>query len=421
MMNATPTPSPTAALVQGSAPSRKGESNATDTPFGQILSSEIALLSPDDAQPSRQPKSLADRLKELLDTPSDVTQAADAGRVPGAPVDPGIPATTAPDVDTLLATGFSLVSPTQDLPAEADEADADATPLMQDAGIPFVLASVAQPGAGTPTGEVKASGDMTPENIAMGANTGHDQNPEAHPVATRSAAPTAHPDAVSMTSAAVFATAPATISATTPTAAGTLAAPTEKDVLAGLSSSRPAVDGARMPEVPPELASTPVSRPVAPPTAADTGPTPALAAMPRLAPEVGSSAWNQALGERIVWMASGKQQTASLTLNPPHLGPLQVVLNVTSDQATANFFAAQPEVRHAIEAALPRLREMMNEAGIQLGQASVSADTPSQNQASEQQVVRASSHESGEYIEADAQPTAQPAPRVMRGLVDTFA
>ena len=44
-------------------------------------------------------------------------------------------------------------------------------------------------------------------------------------------------------------------------------------------------------------------------------------------------------------MTAGALQTASLTLNPPNLGPLQVVLNVTHDQATASFFAAQPEVR----------------------------------------------------------------------------
>ncbi|OZA41002.1 MAG: hypothetical protein B7X81_14575, partial [Hydrogenophilales bacterium 17-61-76] len=55
----------------------------------------------------------------------------------------------------------------------------------------------------------------------------------------------------------------------------------------------------------------------------------ASAASNALAPSVGSAAWNQALGEKIVWMTAGALQTASLTLNPPNLGPLQVVLNVT--------------------------------------------------------------------------------------------
>ncbi|MHB1677049.1 MAG: flagellar hook-length control protein FliK [Sulfuriferula sp.] len=97
-----------------------------------------------------------------------------------------------------------------------------------------------------------------------------------------------------------------------------------------------------------------------------------------LSPQVGTSAWNHALGEKIVWMVGGAEQTASLSLNPPDLGPLQIVLNVTNNQANATFIAAQPEVRLAIEAALPRLHEMMNNAGIQLGQTNVRSDTSSQ-------------------------------------------
>ena len=107
-----------------------------------------------------------------------------------------------------------------------------------------------------------------------------------------------------------------------------------------------------------------------------------------LAPSVGAAAWGQALGEKVVWMAAGAQQTATLTLNPPNLGPMQIVLNISNEQATASFFSAQPEVRQALEAAFPRLREMMGEAGIQLGQATVSADTPQQN-APDQRAQRA--------------------------------
>src|SRR5207249_10380332 len=33
----------------------------------------------------------------------------------------------------------------------------------------------------------------------------------------------------------------------------------------------------------------------------------------KLTPPVGSSAWDQALGQKIVWMVGGSQQTASLT------------------------------------------------------------------------------------------------------------
>ncbi|ARU31670.1 hypothetical protein CAP31_08230 [Sulfuriferula sp. AH1] len=98
----------------------------------------------------------------------------------------------------------------------------------------------------------------------------------------------------------------------------------------------------------------------------------------KLTPRVGTPAWDQGFSQKIVWMAGNATQTASISLNPPDLGPLQVVLNVTNDQANATFIAAQPEVRLAIEAALPKLREMMSDAGIQLGQANVSAGTSNQ-------------------------------------------
>jgi flagellar hook-length control protein FliK len=146
-------------------------------------------------------------------------------------------------------------------------------------------------------------------------------------------------------------------------------------------------------------------------------------ASPRLTPTVGTTAWNQALGEKIVWMTAGAQQSATLTLNPPNMGPLQIVLNVSNEQATASFFSAQPEVRQALEAALPKLREMMNDAGIQLGQATVSADTPQQNDASNRQaqrVVQAFPGAEG-TVTAGLQSVQAPVQQSGRGLIDTFA
>jgi len=59
---------------------------------------------------------------------------------------------------------------------------------------------------------------------------------------------------------------------------------------------------------------------------------------------------------------------------------MQVVINVNKTQADATFIASNPEVKQALEAAMPKLREMMDQAGIQLGQANVSTGMPNQNQ-----------------------------------------
>ncbi|MBU1394666.1 MAG: flagellar hook-length control protein FliK [Gammaproteobacteria bacterium] len=147
------------------------------------------------------------------------------------------------------------------------------------------------------------------------------------------------------------------------------------------------------------------------------------AASSKLAPTLGTTAWNQALGEKVVWMAAGAQQTATLTLNPQNMGPLQIVLNISNEQATASFFSAQPEVRQALEAAFPRLKEMMNEAGIQLEQATVSADTPRQDDPSGRQAQRVAPPFGGTGDGASAGPQTLhlPAQQSGRGLVDTFA
>lgn len=101
----------------------------------------------------------------------------------------------------------------------------------------------------------------------------------------------------------------------------------------------------------------------------------------KLSARVGTQEWDNQVGQKIVWMVAGKEQSASLTLNPPDLGPMQVVLNVTNDHADVTFSAAQPEVRQALEDAMPRLREMMSESGLSLGNASVNAGMPDQRQA----------------------------------------
>ena len=122
-------------------------------------------------------------------------------------------------------------------------------------------------------------------------------------------------------------------------------------------------------------------------------------------------------------MIAGEQQSASLTLNPPDLGPLQVVLNVTNSQANATFVAAQPEVRQALEAAMPRLRDMLSDAGIQLGQATVSSGSNGQQNAFDQQ--QPSSNSRRPDVPSVRFDTPVPAGRVQpsssgQGLVDTF-
>ncbi|MCU6435391.1 flagellar hook-length control protein FliK [Undibacterium sp. Jales W-56] len=148
------------------------------------------------------------------------------------------------------------------------------------------------------------------------------------------------------------------------------------------------------------------------------------AAAEHLAPRVGSSAWDQAVGQKVVWMVAGGEQTAELTLNPPDLGPLQIVLSVSNDQASATFSSAQPEVREALESALPKLRQMMSEAGVQLSGFSVNSQASQQsNPQSNGRSSFSSSRQAGNSSETDTGSTITTIKRSMTkiGGVDTFA
>ena len=108
-----------------------------------------------------------------------------------------------------------------------------------------------------------------------------------------------------------------------------------------------------------------------------------LPALP-VAPRVGSAEWGGAVGERVVWMANQSHQVAELHLNPPNLGPIEVRLTISNDQASALFVSHHSAVREAIETALPRLREMLADNGIMLGNVTVGSESFSQQQASDQ-------------------------------------
>jgi flagellar hook-length control protein FliK len=88
--------------------------------------------------------------------------------------------------------------------------------------------------------------------------------------------------------------------------------------------------------------------------------------------QVGSKAWTEAVAQRVMWMVQGDQQFARLKLNPPNLGPLEVRVSVNQDQTNVAFLAQHAPVREALEAALPRLREMFDQSSLQLVRADVS-------------------------------------------------
>lgn len=141
-----------------------------------------------------------------------------------------------------------------------------------------------------------------------------------------------------------------------------------------------------------------------------------------VAPKVGSAEWGGAVGDKVLWMASQSRQVAELHLNPPNLGPLEVRLTINNDQASAMFVSHHAAVREAIEAALPRLREMLADNGIMLGNTTVGSESFSQQQAFDQRGGGGGARADAEMESVLAKISAsRPAGQMHDGMVDIFA
>lgn len=107
-------------------------------------------------------------------------------------------------------------------------------------------------------------------------------------------------------------------------------------------------------------------------------PTPVLNA------QLGSSEWQQALGQQIMMFNRNGQHSAELRLHPQDLGTLQISLRIDDNQAQLHMASGHSQVRAALEAALPQLRTALADSGIQLGQSSVGSDAQPQWNGSQQ-------------------------------------
>jgi flagellar hook-length control protein FliK len=139
----------------------------------------------------------------------------------------------------------------------------------------------------------------------------------------------------------------------------------------------------------------------------------------------GKAGWDQAISQRVVYMVGAGEQSATLTLNPPDLGPLQVVVSVNNGQADASFTSDNAEVRQALQDGMDNLREKMRESGVQLGQTNVQSGEQSR-QAFEQATQHRSSENRLNTVQSSAINPVDGANRkvavkVLNGLVDTFA
>ena len=140
---------------------------------------------------------------------------------------------------------------------------------------------------------------------------------------------------------------------------------------------------------------------------------------------VGQPGWDQAVGERVLWAVSQRLSTVQVKLNPANLGPLDIQLNLQQDQLSVSLVSQHAPVRELLDQALPRLRELLAESGLNLVDVGVSDQTPDQGLASNSadsddgQGIGGNDGDSDELASSDGEGAdSKPRPR---GLLDTFA
>ncbi|HJV88498.1 MAG TPA: flagellar hook-length control protein FliK [Noviherbaspirillum sp.] len=409
-------------LTNPAPPTKQPESGSSSQPFGQVLSREVANRHEAATAPARSDSGSGNTAAAANASKSDPKQANDAKATDddstaadAAAADESANATTLPDEMLALVANFAQMA------KPAAKADGKVAGSAKDVAAATdsapALATVAAAGTQGAASSIDAMMSGQATDAAQRLATIDKPGSAKHDTSLSSVTDKAGHTRARPEHGAAKAGDHASIPAATETAGS------GKDAVRGTTAATAAAAAADFKSEMKESLATITNGIQQIQAAAVQPPQPvAIQAAEQLSPRVGTPAWDQALGQKIVWMVAGDQQSASLTLNPPDLGPLQVVLNVTNSQADATFIAAQPEVRQALEAAMPKLRDMLGEAGIQLGQATVNSGSANQQNTPGQHHAQSSHHIDQADTRGDtAVRTSRVQPAVSRqGMVDTF-
>lgn len=144
------------------------------------------------------------------------------------------------------------------------------------------------------------------------------------------------------------------------------------------------------------------------------------AALSQINTPFGNERWQAAMNQHVMNMVGAGDEVASLTLSPPDLGPIQVVLKVDNQSVNTSFISDNPLVRQALEDGMQDLRERMQTQGLQLGQTFIGNGQQAQQHFEQASPAPTSAVRDTEATLEASAPTTVATPRVARGLVDTF-
>jgi flagellar hook-length control protein FliK len=88
----------------------------------------------------------------------------------------------------------------------------------------------------------------------------------------------------------------------------------------------------------------------------------------------------KALHEKVNAMLTINNKEAEIRLDPPELGSMQIRIRNEAEQAQINFVVQNQQAKEALEQSMPKLKEMLADQGIQLGESNIQQDSGSSSE-----------------------------------------
>ena len=88
----------------------------------------------------------------------------------------------------------------------------------------------------------------------------------------------------------------------------------------------------------------------------------------------------KALHDKVNAMLNINNKEAEIRLDPPELGSMQIRIRSEAEQAQVNFVVQNQQAKEALEQSMPKLKEMLAEQGIQLGESNIQQDSGSSSE-----------------------------------------
>jgi flagellar hook-length control protein FliK len=135
--------------------------------------------------------------------------------------------------------------------------------------------------------------------------------------------------------------------------------------------------------------------------------------------QVTDPSWGENFSEHIVWLGTQEIKSAVLRVHPEELGPLEISVKVVKDNASVSILGHNADVKNIVDQAIPKLRDMMAEQGLNLTNVHIDFDQKSRQFSQNQNRDEGAFNHEG--LENNEPELVTPLKRPPKGLIDYFA